>query len=66
MEADVLSSPNVPNKGLTVNTCGKGSDNASIRDVLEFFLLLCKAFDVRLSLILRLHPRRFHEVLGLV
>jgi hypothetical protein len=46
MEADVLSSPNVLSKGLTVNVCGKGSDDASIKDVLEFVLSLCKAFDV--------------------
>ena len=46
MEANVLPSPNVPNKGLTVDAYGKGDDDASVRDVLEFILALCKALYV--------------------
>ena len=46
MEADVLPLPNVPNKGLIVDACSKGGDDASFRDVLEFVLALCKAFEV--------------------
>jgi hypothetical protein len=46
MEADVLPSPNVSNEGLTIDTCGKGSDDANIRDVLEFVLMLCKVLYV--------------------
>jgi hypothetical protein len=38
--------PDVSDEGFTVHACGKGSDNAGIRDVLELVLALCKAFDV--------------------
>ena len=46
MEADVLASPNVPNKGFTVDACGKGGDDASVGDIIEFVLTLCKVLDV--------------------
>ena len=46
MEAHVLPLSDVPNEGLTVDACSKGSDDASIRDILEFVLTPCKAFDL--------------------
>ena len=46
MKADVLPSPDVPNEGLAINVCSEGCDNASIGDILEFVLTLCKALDV--------------------
>ena len=46
MKADVLPSPDVSNEGLVINVCSEGCDNASIGDILEFVLTLCKAFDL--------------------
>jgi hypothetical protein len=40
------SSLNALNKGLAVNANGKGGDDASVRDILEFILSLCKVLDV--------------------
>jgi hypothetical protein len=46
METNVLPSPNVPNEGFTIDAGGKGSDDASIGDVLEFVLVLREALYV--------------------
>jgi hypothetical protein len=46
MKTNVLPSPNVPNKGFAVDADGKGGDDASVRDVLEFILALCKVLYV--------------------
>jgi hypothetical protein len=42
----ILPSPNAPNKGLAVDVCGKGGDDASVKNILEFIISLCKVLDV--------------------
>ena len=46
MKADVLPSPDVPNEGLAIDACNEGGDDASVGDIIEFVLTLCKALDV--------------------
>jgi hypothetical protein len=42
-ETNVLPSPDILNKGFIVNACGEGSDDARVRDILEFILTLSDA-----------------------